>query len=77
MLKKAILATLVAVPILLQAMGPACAEPQSNHDKVLIAKKEKHKKNDDGGLWQHDLQSGLALAQQQNKLVFVDIGAPW
>jgi hypothetical protein len=74
MLKKAILATLVAVPILLQAIGPGFAEPRSNHDKVLIAKKEKHKKD---GLWQHDLQSGLALAQQQNKLVFVDIGADW
>jgi hypothetical protein len=75
MLKKAVLATLVALPILLQATDPACAEP-SNHDKVLIAKKEKHKK-DDAGWWQHDLQSGFALARQQNKLVFVDIGAPW
>jgi hypothetical protein len=75
MLKKAILTTLVALPILLQATHPACAEP-SNHDRVLIAKKEKHN-NQDGGLWQHDLQSGLALARQQNKLVFVDIGAEW
>jgi len=76
MLKKALWAALLALPILLQTTGPVCATPLSNHDKILIAKKVKHKK-DDGGLWQHDLQSGFALAQQQNKLVFVDIGAPW
>jgi hypothetical protein len=75
MLKKAILATLLALPILLQ-VSPICAAPAGDHDKVLIAKKDKHKK-DDGGYWLHDMQSGLNMAQQQNKLLFIDVGATW
>jgi hypothetical protein len=68
--------TLAAVPLLLPLAGPVWAAPENNHDKVLIAKKVKQKK-DDSGYWQHDMNSALYLAQQQNKLVFVDIGAPW
>jgi thiol:disulfide interchange protein len=74
MLKKALCATLVAVPIMLQLTG--CSFSVDGEDGTSTTKTEQPAMLE-SGLWQHDLQAGLTLAKQQKKLVFVDIGAPW
>ena len=72
---KALLAAVLAVPLLLQLAGPVSS---ADHDKMLIAKKHKQQQQEESaGAWQHDLQAGLAMAREQKKMVFVDIGAPW
>jgi len=47
------------------------AAPQSSTDRILIAKKNK------GSKWATSMNDAISRAQQEHKLVFVDIGAPW
>jgi ABC-type sugar transport system substrate-binding protein len=47
------------------------AAPKSSADHILIAKKNK------GSTWATSMNDALSRAQQEHKLVFVDIGAPW
>lgn len=63
----------IAIVALASLGQSACgqAQPPVTKKALQIAAKN-------GGMsWQSDVQSALQLAGQQNKLVFIDIGAEW